>query len=183
MNSKITSNKKKNISVKSIVFWSIMAAVVLGLITMFIIRAVQKKDITSYTKLESVQGQELFAQKESEYYVLIYDFAGESAMEDFDKTVFQYLTYCRDNSLKGTKVYKFDTDDLINKMCLGDECNLVGTSSFPTPNQKFSQDQSAIISVAADECPVLVVVSGGQITTAYEGTSEILTQLNSQMSK
>ena len=183
MNSKIKSNKKSSVPVKSVVFWSIMGAVVLGLIIMFVVRAVQKKDITSYSKVESVQGQELFAQSEDEYYVLVYDFEQDEAMEDFDKTVFQYLTYYRDNKTKANKLYKFDIDDLINKMCLGDECNLVGTTSFPTPNQKFTKDTSTIISVVSAECPVLLVVSGGTITNAFEGSSEVLTQLNSIMNK
>ena len=180
MNSKMKSNKKTAMSPKAIVFWSIMGALVLALIILFIIRVAQRKNITSYSKVDSVQGQELYLQKEDSYYVLIYDFAPDEAMKDFDNTVFMYLTFYRDNKAKANKLYKFDITDRVNKMCLSDNTNLDGTSQFPSPNQKYGTETN-VLEVLSDDLPILVLVQNGQITQSYEGTSAIQTQLNSDM--
>lgn len=181
MNAKIKSNKKSSISPKAIVFWSIMGAIVVTLIVFFIIRVSQKKDIQSYSKVESLQGQELYTQKESRYYVLIYDFKGTEEMKDFDNNVFMYLTFYRDNKTKANKLYKFDITDRVNKMCLADTCNIDGTTAFPSPNQKFNQDTSTILEVMEEELPILVLVVDGEIASSYEGTSAIMTQLNADI--
>ena len=181
MNAKIKSNKKTDISPKAIVFWSIMGAIVLALIIFFIIRVAQKKDIQSYSKVDSVQGQELYTQSEQSYYVLIYDFKGSEDMKDFDNNVFMYLTFYRDNKNKANKLYKFDITDRVNKMCLSDTCNIEGTTAFPSPNQKFNQDTTTILEVVEEELPILVLVSNGEIVSSYEGISAIMTQLNSDI--
>lgn len=182
MNAKIKSNKKTTISPKAIIFWSIMGAIVLALIILFIIRVAQKKDIKSYSKLESLQGQELYTQKESSYYVLIYDYANDEAMKDFDESVFMYLTFYRDNKNKANKLYKFDITDRVNKMCLSENTNLDGTSQFPTPNQKYGSDAN-VLEILESDLPILVLIQDGSIVDSFEGTSEIQTQLNSDIRK
>ena len=188
MNSKqLKSNKKREISAKTFVFWGVMAAIVIFLLTLLIIRIVQKKNINSYDKVDALVGQEVFNQSEDNYFVLVYDYAGDEAMEDFDKTMFSYLTYYRDNSSESKngayKLYKFDITNKVNATCIGDESNLTGASLFPSPNQKFNSDTTGLLTVATEELPILLVISNGSVSSYYKGVTDILTHINSLISK
>lgn len=188
MNSKqLKSNKKRELSAKSFVFWGIMAAIVVFLLTLLIIRIAQKKDITSYDKVDALVGQEVFTQKDESYFVLAYDYKKDEAMEDFDKTVFHYLTFVRDNSNASKtgayKLYKFDTTNKVNATCIGEESDLTGATTFPSPNQKFNEGSTSLLQIANEDLPILLVVSGGSVTNYYKGVTDILTFLNSLITK
>lgn len=188
MNSKqLKTNKRKEISAKTFVFWGIMAAIVVFLITLLIIRIAQKKDITSYDKVDALVGQEIFSQDEDSYFVLVYDYKGEEAMEDFDKTIFHYLTYRRDNKSADKdgayKLYKFDITNKVNATCISDDSNLSGASQFPTPNQKFGPDTTGLLTVASEDLPILLVISNGSVSQYYKGVTDILTLINGLIKK
>ena len=188
MNSKsLKNNKKREVSAKTFVFWGIMAAIVVFLLTLLIIRIAQKKNITSYDRVDELVGQEIFTQEEDTYFVLVYDYASDEAMEDFDKTMFAYLTYRRDNKNADKdgayKLYKFDITNKVNATCLGDNSDLSGASLFPTPNQKFSSDTTGLLTIASEDLPILLVISNGAVSSYYKGVTDILTEINSLISK
>lgn len=183
MNAKtVKGKKKKEISSKSIVFWSFIGVIVLVLLTLLVIRIFQRKDITSYDKVPEVSGSEIYTQSEENYFVLFYDFAESEAMESFDKTMFQYLTYRRDNgSKKGAyKLYKAVSTHPVNKKCIGTTTNVSNTTTFPNT---FEQTGSNVLSIASDDIPVLLIVTGGTITDYRIGETSILTYLNDIIKK
>ena len=165
MNSKL--KKKKGYSKKAITFWSCMALLVLILVVALIIRVCQTRDVSSYDGVDQLYGQELYSQKEDEYYVLFYNFNGEREYEDFDKSVFQYLTYYRDN-LKAVKLYGMDCDEYRNMPCLVNSDtseSIVGTNQFPN---KMNNNESSVLKINEDNLPLLLVIKENSETGVKE---------------
>lgn len=174
MNSKL--KKKKGYSTKTIAFWSSMATILLVLIIVLIVRATQIRDVSSYKVVDYIYGQEMFDQKESEYYVLFYDFNTSRETESFDKGVYQYLTYYRDNA-KATKIFGMDSDENRNKLCLvGNNFpeQILGATEFPN---KINNEESYVLKVNEETLPLLLVISDGSVTDYKTGESAILAYL------
>lgn len=173
MNSRSLKNNKKNkISAKTFVFWGVVAALIIALIVAFIVANAKSKDIRSFDSLEYVEREGIFNQKEKEYYVLFYDYAGAKHMEEFDNVVLKYMQYVR-NSSKATKLYGADLDEYSNKLLIYDgEANIEGTTTYP--GNTFEDPMgSAVLRFSADDTPLLVVVKEKTITKYYKGETEI----------
>lgn len=164
MNSKL--KKKKGYSKKAITFWACMAALVLILLVALIVRVCQTRDVSSYDGLDQIYGQELYSQSQDEYYVLFYNFNGDKDFEEFDKSVFQYLTYYRD-SAKAIKLYGMDSDEYRNKICLYTNVTeqISGTTAFPN---KINNSDANVLKVNEDSLPLLLVIKENSETGAKE---------------
>ena len=173
MNSRsLKNNKKKKISAKTFVFWGCIAALIITLIVMFIVAVSKTKDVKSFDSLEYVEREGIFNQKESEYYVLFYDFAGEKRMEEFDNVVLKYMQYVR-NTSKSTKLYGADLDNYSNKLLIYDgDINAEGTTTYPGNTFVDPFDES-VLRFSADDVPLLVVVKDKTITKYYAGETQI----------
>ena len=173
MNSRnLKSNKKNKISAKTFVFWGCIAAFIIVLVVMFIVSTARQKDIRSFDSLEYVERDGIFNQKESEYYVLFYDFAGEKRMEEFDNVVLKYMKYVR-NTSKATKLYGADLDEYSNKLLIYDgDINAEGTTTYPG-NTFVDPFDSSVLRFSSDDVPLLVIVKDKTVTKYYAGETEI----------
>lgn len=182
MNSnKLKSNKKQKLSVKTIVFWACFLVAVITIIVVLCIKAGSNKTVHSYDGLlndQAVAGQDIFKQKEDTYLVLFYDFNNRKEMETFDKTIYTYLDYYRDNKNKKDvyKLYAADTDEYANMLCLSDKSNYDGVSLYP--GISVEQDESKILKVKEDDLPVLIIITDGKVSDKKIGETTILDYLN-----
>lgn len=183
----LKSNKKNQISKKSITFWGAICAAVVVLIVLLIITAVNNKSIVNYDDLlenNHVAGDRIFDQEEEQYLVLFYGFEYEEEFKDFDKTIYTYLEYYRNNkSEEGVlKMYAADCDDptndrICNQITLIDgETSAVGATASPS-NSQASEDQK--LKINRKDIPALLVVTNGEITEAYLTTHDIVEYLHS----
>ncbi len=173
MNSRgLKNNKKNKISAKTYIFWGCVMTAVVVLIIFFVVSAVQRKDVKNFDSLEYVERSGIFNQKENEYYVLFYDYAGEKRMEEFDNVVLKYMQYVR-NSSKATKLYGADLDEFSNKLLIYDgDANIEGTTTYPG-NTFVDTFDSSVLRFSSDDVPLLVVVKENTITKYYSGETEI----------
>lgn len=172
--------KKKNVSKKSIIFWSLMGLILLTLLTVLIVKVAQTREISSYNKLEMITGPDLFNQDDEKYFVLVYNYNGEKDLETFDKSMFKYFTYHRDNG-KATNIYGMDIDENQNKPCLittESKQSVSGATEFPN---RTNGSNSTVLKIYEENTPMLLVISGGSVTEYKTGENEIMSYIKDQM--
>lgn len=170
--------RKKQISPKAITFWSVMALIVLVLIVLLIVRVSQTREVSSYNNLEMISGEDLFSIKEDKYLVLVYDFKGEKEYETFDKGMYKYLTYCRDNS-KYTLIMGMDSTKASNRKCFTDGSETInGAKQFPNALNTGSSD---VLKINEGDLPILLVIESNEVTAHKTGENEILSYLRDVM--
>lgn len=180
MNNKL--RKKKTVSKKAIFFYSAMGVLVIILFTLLIVRVTQSRDVSSYANLEMINGQSMFNQEEDTYYVLFYNFEESKENESFDKGMYQYLTYVRDNA-KAVAIYGMDSDNAGNKFCFttGSE-KIDGANQFPNA---MNEGEATVLKINEDDLPMLfeLKLSDGkyEISSHKHGESEILAYLKDVM--
>lgn len=175
MNDKL--RRKKQISKKSIIFWSFMALLLVVLLTLLGVRLGQTREISSYKKLDMITGEELFVQDDDKYFVLFYGFEGSKEYESFDNGMYKYLTFCRDN-LKHTKIFGMDANKPNNRKCFSDQEKIDGATEFPNA---LNASSSTVLKVLESELPILFVIEEGSVTTHYSGENAILSYLRDVM--
>lgn len=183
----LKSNKKNKLSKKSIVFWSAIGLAVVVLLILLANTIINNRSIVNYDDLlenNHVAGDRIFDQKEEQYLVLFYGFNNDEAYKDFDKNIFTYLEYYRNNSSEEgvLKMYAADCDDPTNdRICnqisvIDGESNIVGTTASPS-NSQASENQK--LKINTKDIPALLVVTNGEITAAYTTTHDINEYLHS----
>lgn len=176
MNDKL--RKKKNVSSKAVVFWSAMGVLLLVLITLLVVRIAQTREVSSYKNVEMISGQEMFAQEESTYYVLFFDFEDTKENESFNGGMYKYLTYYRDN-LKATKLYGMDSNATENAKCYTTSTEkITGAKEFPN---YLNNDSSTVLKVKETSLPLLLIIEDGEVSSHKSGESEILSYLRGIM--
>lgn len=178
MNSKYKT--KKNVSKKPIIFWSIIGALVLILVIMLIVRIAKTKEVSSYGRLDMITGQQMFNQDENNYLVLFYNFNGEKQYEEFDKGMYRYLTYVRDNA-KATAIFGMDTDANQNRICFVSNQaseSISGATQFPNA---YNSGESGVLHVYEDNCPILFIFTDGKLSAYKSGENAVLAYLKDAM--
>lgn len=178
----LVKNKKKNtISPKAITFWSIIGAITLALIITLIVLFIQNLQLTDKDDLKYLEGNEIFSQEESKYFVLVYDFEvdDEEALDDFEKVVLNYQTFLKKyygNKIDGTeyafKLYAVDSANPSNyKAIVKDvkESNITGTTavtnSFANPD--------TLLRIAESDLPTLLVIENGEVASYKTGFGNV----------
>lgn len=178
MNDKL--RRKKQVSKKAVVFWSVMAAIVVFLLVMLFIRIGQTREVSSYKNLEMISGEEMFVQEDDKYYVLIYNFADDKDYETFDNGMYKYLTFCRDN-MKHTKIYGLLSTKANNRKCFttGDD-KIEGATQFPNA---LNEGESNVLKIKESTLPMLLVIENNEVKEYKSGENAILSYLKDVMAK
>lgn len=172
MNDKL--RRKKQVSKKVIAFWSIMAAIIVFLLVMLFIRVGQTREVSSYKNLDMITGEEMFIQKDDKYFVLIYSFEDNKDLESFDKGMYKYLTFCRDNG-KHTKLYGLVSSKANNRKCFTTSSEQIdGAKQFPNA---LNEGQSDVLKIKEGSLPMLLVIENNEVKEHKTGENEILSYL------
>lgn len=180
MSAKVLKNNKKNkISKKSYIFWGAVAAAVIVLIISLVVFAMRNRSIVNYEGVTFLEGQDFYKQEEDKYLILFYDFKYEKDFEAFDKDVYTYLEYYRDNKNKDgvLKLYGANCTTDINRQVIVDsetEANINGTTKHPR-GVPFGTDlsDSSILRISETQLPILLVVSENSISEYKTGETAI----------
>lgn len=178
----LIKNKKKNtISPKAITFWSIISAITLALIITLIVLFIQNLKLTDKDDLKYLEGNEIFSQEESKYFVLVYDFEvdDEEALDDFEKVVLNYQTFLKkyygkeiDDTEYAFKLYAVDSANPSNyKAIVKDvkESNITGTSAVT--NSFATQEE--LLRIAESDLPTLLVIEDGKVASYKTGFGNV----------
>ena len=60
---------------------------------------------------------------------------------------------------------------------------MTGATTFPSPNQKFNEGSTSLLTIASEDLPILLVISDGSVLNYYKGVTDILSELNSLIAK
>lgn len=174
--------KKKSLSPKVIVFWSFIGLITVVLLTILIVKVVQEVPINSYASVEKIKGYDMFSKDDDTYYVLFYDFENKEENESFDKGMFKYLEYTRNNKLKKDvyTLYGMDSDEFANKPCLGNNNNIDGATKFPNELEGSGPN---VLSINKDDLPVLLIIKDGEVSDHKTGENDILDYFDGIMNK
>lgn len=182
MSSLVKSKKNRKISPKLIAFWSIIAAITLGLLIALVVIFIQNLSLNDKDDIEYLSGNEIFKQEDDSYYVLIYDF--DSTEEDIDyveKVVLEYLTFLKkyegkelDGKVTALKLYGVDSAlpenyaMLVNDV---DDENITGASAV---FDNLASDKTKLLRVCKSELPVLVTITNGSVSAVTENQNSVL---------
>ena len=182
MSSLVKSKKNRKISTKLIAFWSIIAAITLGLLIALVVIFIQNLSLNDKDDIEYLSGNEIFKQEDDSYYVLIYDF--DSTEEDIDyveKVVLEYLTFLKkyegkelDGKVTALKLYGVDSALPENyAMLVNDEAdeNITGASAV---FDNLASDKTKLLRVCKSELPVLVTITNGSVSAVTENQNSVL---------
>lgn len=182
MSSLVKSKKNRKISPKLIAFWSIIAAITLGLLIALVVIFIQNLSLNDKDDIEYLSGNEIFKQEDDSYYVLIYDF--DSTEEDIDyveKVVLEYLTFLKkyegkelDGKVTALKLYGVDSALPENyAMLVNDEAdeNITGASAV---FDSLASDKTKLLRVCKSELPVLVTITNGSVSAVTENQNSVL---------
>lgn len=182
MSSLVKSKKNRKISPKLIAFWSIIAAITLGLLIALVVIFIQNLSLNDKDDIEYLSGNEIFKQEDDSYYVLIYDF--DSTEEDIDyveKVVLEYLTFLKkyegkelDGKVTALKLYGVDSALPENyAMLVNDEAdeNITGASAV---FDNLASDKTKLLRVCKSELPVLVTITNGSVSAVTENQNSVL---------
>ena len=178
----LIKNKKKNtISPKAITFWSIICTITLALIITLVVMFIQNLQLTSKDDLTYLQGNEIFSQEESTYFVLVYDFEveDEEELDDFEKIILNYQTFLKkyygkkiDGSEYAYKLYAVDSADPSNyKAIVKDTKESVITGTTAVTNSFASSDK--LLRIAESDLPTLLVIEDGEVISYKTGMGNV----------
>lgn len=162
MNKKYTTLSKKKTSFKTLIFWLAIGAITLFCIIFVIVKFQINRKVNSYDSLDNIKGNQVFtigAQTDT-YLVFVYSSSGEkeSEYDDFDKLMFNYITYSKKHGdLAGVyKIYGFDIDNPENKKAI--------ISSTGSKKESVSDvEQIDDLRIYSENVPMLLVISGNVV--------------------
>ena len=85
MSTLVKNKKKQTISPKVVVFWSLICAITLVLVVSLIVLFIQNYKANSKDDIEYLTGNDIFAQEESTYFVLVYEFNTPEENEELER--------------------------------------------------------------------------------------------------
>ena len=151
--------KQQKTSYKSIIFWGLIALITLIFIIVIIVRFAQSRTVNSYDSLKQLQGEEILEQSDK-YLVFVYNSTTEksSEIDNFDKVVFNYISFAKRNKSNESvfKIFGFDIVNPDNKKVV------ISSDSGKTANISNVEDFSELL-IKSGDIPMLLIISGNKI--------------------
>jgi hypothetical protein len=180
MNKK-NSNLTKSNKTKLITFWSLISLFTIAFIVIIIVMFIELRPFEDYSDIKESElelvGKELFENKETEYFVYIYNSNKENNIIDTEKAeelkpiVFNYFNFVRQHSRRENviKIFGFDVKNSVNKVVVGKTNSSIEQAGF----ENFKVNEA--------ELPMLVLISDGKINSRNIYMSEIQDTLQDAM--
>lgn len=168
MNKKYGQPKQNNY--KSILFWGIIGLITLAFIIAVIVKFVQSRTVDSYDSLSQLEGEELFEASEGKYIVFVYNSEKEEAAtnNEFDQTVFNYITFAKRNSSNENvlAIFGFDvTKPENNKVVISDNGGKI--------EKVINVEEIKDLLIKEGNVPALLVIKDNKITDYKDSDNAI----------
>ena len=184
MSTLVKNKKKQTISPKVVVFWSLICAITLVLVVSLIVLFIQNYKANSKDDIEYLTGNDIFAQEESTYFVLVYEFntpEENDELEYFDKVVLNYQSFLKkyggkkvDGEEHAFKLYGVDTALPNNyKIIVSDEDDEKISGTSKVTDSFISDTDASLLRIYEDNLPTLLVITEGKVESYVSGRGSV----------
>lgn len=172
----------KNLNIKLTAFWSLVGVFTLAFIITTIVMSITLRPVNSFSDIKrdnlALVGNDMFTQKESEYYVYVYSGGSNTNIdnakaEEINQGIFNYFNFVKHNSKSDgvMRIYGLDIDFISNRSIVSNYDFYNGVTSF----EEFRLNEKKL--------PVLLRIVDGGIDHVSFTTSDILSELGKAMDK
>ena len=162
--------KPKQLSYKSIIFWSIIAIITLIFLIVMVVKFAQSRTVNSYSSLKQVSSEQVFAQKDDTYLVFIYNSYDENSTtkDEFDQLMFNYITFA--------KRYAKNNDDVL--AIYGLNVNKPENSRIIVSGDNVTESIRGInkfenLKISKNNVPLLLIIKDGAVSDYKATNSDI----------
>ncbi len=162
--------KPKQLSYKSIIFWSIIAVITIIFLIVMVVKFAQSRTVNSYSSLKQVSGEQVFSQKDDTYLVFVYNSYDENSAtkDEFDQLMFNYITFA--------KRYAKNNDDVF--AIYGLNVNKPENSRAIVSGDNVSESIRGInkfenLKISKNNVPLLLIIKDGAVSDYKATNSDI----------
>lgn len=166
---------------KTVIFWTIIAAITMFFVGLVIYRFVDRqKEVKDLNELTNLREQQIFEQGGT-YYVYVYSIAGVTKdqyelekAENLKEQLLMYLSYVKRNS-DANKMYGMIVDSSAGNYG-NHSCLVSGSDATTSVNGKSSFSN---LRIHENDIPILLKISNGTVESSFLTETAILNELKS----